>query len=331
MTGANDDFANVEAFELEKLGTPVLHGSGDKVSETIEAMTDLQMVIEGCVSLISAGGKGDVVETLARHCSIFLRKTALGDSRNPRLLDNETCREAGLFLGRINKPPSQIETLEAASLMVKESTTRLTHTHSETSKVTDRSFHAGPWSFSVKVDWPLPGVLDWPSHLTPDSRLSFDPCAMFGDRDLPSCDQWAGQQLLICDGIAVSLADVIRSTVNTDGAHAPVTFPSDPFHGGRQPSAKRSKDDAMLILRGIQVCAFRYMHLITVFAGLYLYLALINSKIGEGLNRMVGIPTFEFSLSDMPDLDRCTVFFDAHIPMPITGSGNIVHAIRNVS
>ena len=308
----------------------MLHGSGDKIKEVIEAVTDLSLVLEGCVSHIESEGTGEIIETLARHCSVFLRKTALGDSHNPKLLDNKTCEQIGLVLGRVRKPPASAEVLEAAGLAVKESTTRIVFTADETGEVTDRSYHAGPWSFSVRVDWPLPGVLDWPSRLTSDSKLPFDPCGMFSNPGMPSCEQWIGQQLLVCDGVSVSLADVVRSTVNTDGAHAPVTYPSNQFHGGREPSVKQRREDAMSILGGITVCGFRYTHLVTGFAGLYLYLVLVNSKLGEELGHKVGIPTFELSLSGFRDLECCTVSFGAHIPMAITGVGSITHKIRNV-
>ena len=291
-------------------------------------MSDLQVVIEGYTSLVSTGGNGDVVGTLARHCSIFLRKTALGDSRNPRLLDSETCETIGLLLGRISKPPAQTEILKAVDLAIKMDT-RLTHIHSETSRVADGLFHAGPWSFVVKVDWPLPGVLDWPSHLTPGDKLPFDPRRLFSNRGVPSCDQWVGQQLLICDGVAVSLADVIRFTANTDGAHAPVTFHGDLSRGGRKSPAKKEKEDALLVLHGIEVCVLRYTQLITVYAGLYLYLALINSKVGESLARVIGIPTFEIC-PPVPSLGCSVVSYRAGIPLPITGRENFVHTIRNV-
>ena len=75
--------------------SPVSVGHRDRAGRAGEAMIDLRLALDGFIAqppkLFS-----HAVASLARHCSIFLRKMVLGDDRSPRLLDEETCRTAGL-------------------------------------------------------------------------------------------------------------------------------------------------------------------------------------------------------------------------------------------
>ena len=73
-------------------GSPVSVGRRDKAERIRETIIDLQLVIDGCDDLPRSRIR-DAVASLARHCSIFLRKMVLGDERNRRLLDEVKMRE----------------------------------------------------------------------------------------------------------------------------------------------------------------------------------------------------------------------------------------------
>ena len=157
------------AFQLSNIGTPVLVGHGDTREEIREVVSDLRMMIDGYDALPAASKNGNAIESLARHCSVFLRKMALGDERNSRLLSDDICKEAGLSLGRIRKVPPERETLAPIDVKLTKSRTHLTLRHPENNDLLgDETFFAEPWHFRIDVEWPLPGMVDWPKPT--DSR-----------------------------------------------------------------------------------------------------------------------------------------------------------------
>ena len=100
----------------ETVGCTITLRHKDKMDRLQAAMTDLQVVIRGC-SLVDPMAPSQFlqsVESLARSCAMFLRKTVIGDrgDRRTRLLDDETCQSLGLGFNKIRLPAGEGETFE---------------------------------------------------------------------------------------------------------------------------------------------------------------------------------------------------------------------------
>ena len=74
-------------------------------------MQDIQLSIDGVRMQLAEKAEGErwaaVVAAFARSCSVFLRKTVLGDfgRRETRLLDDRLLNELGLRFHRLRKIP----------------------------------------------------------------------------------------------------------------------------------------------------------------------------------------------------------------------------------
>ena len=81
----------------------------------------------------------------------------------------------------------------------------------------------GPQRLSFDVQWPLPGMADWRSQPTPENPWKIGPEELFDAQSSPSpgYDAWLGQQLVMFDNRGITLKDVTRVIVNTEGAHSP--------------------------------------------------------------------------------------------------------------
>ena len=287
-------------------------------------------MIDGYDALPAASKNGNAIESLARHCSVLLRKMALGDERNSRLLSDDICKEAGLSLGRIRKVPPERETLAPIDVKLTKSRTHLTLRHLENNDLLgDETFFAGPWHFRIDVEWPLPGMVDWPSRLTQESCGVLAPEGLFTSRTILSCADWVGQQLLVCGNRTLSLGDVIRLTANIDGAHSPVMAPRIPAGVERDIRADRAERENMLwVLSCIAVSGLRYTHVITTLAALHLYSALIECGLSGNPDNVGHIPLFMLSYRNLPDLDCSVISFKGNTPLPIRGTGEIIYSFR---
>ena len=83
----------------------------EKTARITGAMTNIQLGIDGLRSQLTGVGDGNwwvhALGSFARTCSVFLRKTVLGDydRRETRLLDDRVLGSLGLRFDRLRKIP----------------------------------------------------------------------------------------------------------------------------------------------------------------------------------------------------------------------------------
>ena len=255
----------------------------EKTTRITEAMTDLQLGIDGLRSQWS--GVNDsrwwtrVLAAFGRTCSVFLRKTVLGDfdKRETRLLDDRVLDSTGLRFDRLRRIPRVqrrwIECgfgLTGGSLKI----TKLDdHTHEP--EATCR-FRAGPQSVEFAIEWPLPGAADWTGMPCEESLWPVSPDQLFQNGGEPglSCDEWLGQQVVLFDGKGISLKELIRTVVNFEGAHSTNVGRLATVEG-EKPS-RAAANPAPHVLNAITFCGIRYADLIVIEAALYLYRKLLK-------------------------------------------------------
>ena len=257
----------------------------EKTARITDAMTDLQLGIDGLRSQLSGVCDGNrwahSLGAFARICSVFLRKTVLGDHdrRETRLLDDRILGSVGLQFDRLRKIPRdrrrEIEVgfgLTGALLQA----TKLDD-HTLEPQATYR-FRAGPQEVKLSIEWPLPGAADWtgvPSEEAP-WLVSTDQLFHTSAGSGLSCDDWLGQQVVLFDGKGISLKEVIRTVVNFEGAHSINVGRLATVEG--EQASKAATNPAPHILNAVTVCGIRYAHLIVIECALYLYEKLLDES-----------------------------------------------------
>ena len=184
-------------------GGPVSVGHRGRAERIGEAMVDLRLVIDGFVAQPPSLFR-DAVASLTRHCSIFLRKMALGDDRSPRLLNDETCRTAGLGFDRVRRIPGDRRTLTLVPVEIAGCYLQATKLDEETGDPEAAYvLPLGQQGLSIAVEWPLPGMADWLIQPTPRAPWNIRSEGLFGSESSPvlSCDRWLGQQLVLFDNL----------------------------------------------------------------------------------------------------------------------------------
>ena len=115
---------------------------------------------------------------------------------------------------------------------------------------------------------------------------------MFGLEESLGCNAWLGQQLVLFDGRGITLKDVIRVTVNMEGAHSPPLDRVFVVEGIEDSTRFRIvKDGEIHILSHITMYGVRYSHAIVIQSALYLYLQLRKYT---NKQQLVDMPVFSF-------------------------------------
>ncbi len=313
-------------------GSPVTVGRRDKAERIREAIFDIKLAIDGCMAQ-PPEQFSDVVASLARHCSLFLRKMVLGDDRSPRLLDDDTCGTAGLSFDRIRKIAGDRRTLTLVPIDISNGYMQLTKLDDETGE--PEAMHVLPMGrqrFSIAIEWPLSGMTDWLDEPTAETPWEVRPEGLFESQSSPglSCDRWLGQQLVLFDNRGITLKDVIRVTVNTEGAHSPPLQRLMLPEGDEDKARFRVvKDREIHILSHIRLCGVRYSHAIVIQAALYLYRELAHNKSIKRPEGDVNMPVFGFLPSDVFSTDQSWLRFDGGLAIAFGGTGrSISHRVR---
>ncbi len=246
---------------------------------------DLRLVFEGTGSMVSGGtlpaeGRriemtsgliADLTASLARHCSLFLRKMVLGDRHTQRLLDGEVCCKEGLKFGRIRQVSGERVHLSLTPFTVKGGRMHATKLNDETGDPeVEHILPIAPQSLNFHVEWPLPGMVSWGTQPMFEVR----PEELFDSHSPESldCESWLGQQLVVFDGRGITLRDVIRVMVNVEGAHSPPVERLMLVEGQEDTARFRVvKDSEIHILGHLRTCGIRYSHLIVFQTAMYLY------------------------------------------------------------
>ena len=282
MTDSADSRPPVKPIQFVPMkGSPIIVGRRDRAQRIREAITDLQVVIDGCAAH-PYNGAVDKAASLARHCSIFLRKMVLSDRNNRCLLDEDFCRTAGLRFDRIRRISDDRRTLTIVPVRSSGGFVQFTKLNEETLQP-EATFGIpmGPQRLSFEIQWPLPGMACWRSQPTPEDPWRLRPEELFDSQSNPSpdCDAWLGQQLVMFDNRGITLKDVIRVIVNTEGAHSPPLERLSLPQGDEDRTRFRViRDGEIHILGHILVSGVRYSHAIVIEAAMYLYRQLTRNE-----------------------------------------------------
>ena len=313
-------------------GSPVIVGRRDKQERIREALTDLELAIDGCIAQQSgqSGQLGQSIAALARGCSVFLRKMVVED-RETRLLDADVCRSAGLGFDRIKKVPGGRRALSLVPLDIRGGHTEITKLNDDTwEPEAVYVFPVGPQRLEIAIEWPLPGMTDWTEQPTTERPWAIKSEGLFGSQSsqMLDCDAWPGQQLVIFDNRGISLKEVIKLTVNTEGAHSPPVSRLMRAEGDDKSKVAKNRDDVR-VLSHIEVCGVRYTHAIVIEAALYLYRALTRYKSIWQPQGEVSVPVFCFVPSDVFSPDQDWLRFDGGLAMSLGGAKqSISHRVR---
>ena len=162
-------------------GSPVIVGRRDKQERIREAVTDLQLAIDGYIAQHSghSGLSDSPIASLARHCSVFLRKLVIED-RMTRLLDNDICRTAEIGFSRIRRVPEDRRTLSLLPVDIRGGYMNATRRNDETSEP-EAAYVVpiGAQRLEIDVEWPLPGMADWTEQPTAESPWVMKPEGLF--------------------------------------------------------------------------------------------------------------------------------------------------------
>ncbi len=319
MTSPEDEL-NKQAFEwIGMEGVGVIARDRDRPEVIRDAMVDLKTVIDGCLAQTPSR---DMFDTLARQCSIFLRKMALGDERNPPLLDPETCKAAGLVFHKLRAVRGERQIQTVVQTKIVSSKMRATLTDPETGELLgDMSLQSDdPWEFRIDTEWPMPGLVDCIELPTPETPWSVSPVGLFDLRTSfgHDCSRWLGQQLVLFDNRTVTMGNVIRAVVNAEGAHAPLVVPlMRPEDSRTRAMPDTIRNPGAYILLCLVTCGITYAHVIAIEAGLYLYLELAHSGIVDQFKDVDSVPAFELTAPDADyPLGRMPLRFEGSISLP---------------
>ena len=262
--------------------------SRDKRGRLTEALQDMQLAVNGMAMQFGKDGcvQGEEwtasVAALARVCSVFLRKTVLGDfgKRETRLLDDAMLGALGLRFHRLVKIPHEVRRrirIEFGGIQSGE--LRITKYNEETLEP-EKTYTApmGPQSLEIVIDWPLPGAIGWTGEPSDESPWKVAPEMLFRLDEKPgmNCDEWLGQQVVRFDNSGISLKEIAQTVVNYEGAHSLSTSRLATFEGEKP--TKAARNPAPHILNALTFCGIRYAHLAVIESAMYLFDALIDNE-----------------------------------------------------
>ena len=257
----------------------------DKAGRVTEAMQDIKLSIDGLRTQLADGAEGErwieAVAAFARACSLFLRKTVLGDfgRRETRLLDDRLLDEIGLLFHRFRKIPHDTRRPIQIGFGINRAMMAVTKLDDETLEPEQTYVaRAGRQSLELAIEWPLPGVADWlrapddecPWLLAPDQLFRTD------REPVMSCDAWLDQQVVLFNRRGISLREIFQTVVNFEGGHSINTSRLLTFEG-EQPSRVAAKP-APHILNAITLFGIRYAHLLVIEGAMYLYDLLLDQN-----------------------------------------------------
>ena len=259
--------------------------SKEKTARITDAMADLQLGLDGLRSQLLGECDGNrlahALGPFARTCSVFLRKTVLGDhdKRETRLLDDRVLGLIELRFDRLRKIPQGRRREIEVGLGLAGGLLQVTRLDDQTREPQETyRFRAGPQEVKLSIEWPLTGAADWtgvPSKEAP-WLVSADQLFQTSAGSGLSCDDWLSQQVVLFDGKGISLKEIIRTVVNFEGAHSIDVGRLATVEG--EQASKAATNPAPHILNAVTVCGIRYAHLIVIECALYLYEKLLDES-----------------------------------------------------
>lgn len=264
----------------------------EKTEWITDAIADLHLAINGLKTQLpgksnelptedDSNQRVDAIGAFARTCSLFLRKTVLGnrDNRETRLLDDRVLELISLRFDRLRKIPRDSRREIEIGLGIAGGFMQATKLNDHTLEP-EEVYHlrAGPQELKISIEWPLPGAADWtgiPSKKEP-WLVSADQLFETSAGSSMNCNEWLGQVVVLFDEKGISLKEMIRTVANYEGAHSiNVGRLSTPEGETASPAAKNPPPH---ILNAITVFGIRYADLIVIECALYLYEKLLNNN-----------------------------------------------------
>lgn len=211
--------------------------------------------------------------SLARMCSVFLRKLVLGEggNRKARLLDDSVIGSLEMGLQPLRRIPKLGRRTVETGFRIEQVTMEATRLDDSTGEPAERYVAAGGLQgLSIVVDWPLLGVADWVEAPSEDHRwkISADQLVDTTSERVMCCDDWLGQQVVLFDGKGISLEKLVRTVANLEGAHAVNVGRLFVVEG--ETSSSAIKEPHVHILRNIALFGIGYAELVVIEAALYL-------------------------------------------------------------
>ena len=111
-----------------------------------------------------------------------------------------------------------------------------------------------------------------------------------------SCNAWLGQQLLLFDGKGISLKEVIRTIVNTEGAHSVNATRLNKVMGDNKDRGVQKP--RLHILNNITFCTVKFNHIITIESALYLYYMIMDHWLKLGEIEEINLPVIYVAADD---------------------------------
>lgn len=274
----------------------------EKTARITEAMSDLQLGVEGLASRLAAPADGalfvEALQTFARTCSVFLRKTVLGDrgERETRLLDDRVLASLDLVFPPLRKISSEDRRVMEVRFSHAGGFMEVTKLNEETlSPEANQRLPMAPQGVALSIEWPLPGAADWVGAPSKEAPWPVNPEQLFDTEARPGlgCDEWLGQQVVLFDRTGISLKEIIRTVANFEGAHSISVGRLAQVEGDRGPRAARRPEPHLL--SAISVFGVPYVHLIVIESALFLYSRLVDERSIERPNGEIYIPTPGFA------------------------------------
>ena len=302
-------------------GLPIVLGNRNKSERIREAILDLQLAIDGL-----AAQPPDVfahaIASFARTCSVFMRKLVLNDPRSPRLLDADMCRIMEVRFGKLRRGTGERQVLTICPAGIERGGIRLQKMNEETGAPV-RTFvvPVGRQQLRFVVQWPLTGMVDWLSQPNDAHPWEIRTEGLFDSKENLDCNNWLGQQLVLFDGRGITLKEVIRVTVNTEGAHSPPLERVFVVEDSEDKTRFRAvKDGEIHILSHITICGVRYSHAIVIQCALYLYQQLYKYT----YQQPAAIPVFGFSPEGAFGPDQSWLRFFGGLALTLGGAERFI-------
>ena len=199
----------------------------DKSTRITMALVKMQLDLDGLRSRYGSGEMmswSESMQAFAETCSIFLRKTVLGNRgrRETRLLDDDILKATGLEFDRLRKIPENSRRTIEVGHCLDGALLKITRLDDRTHEpVKTYNFTAAVQEVKISIEWPLLGTADWIGTTSEELRWDVHPSQLFQENSGGlNCDQWLGQQVVIFDGKSLSLKKIIQTVANFDGAHS---------------------------------------------------------------------------------------------------------------
>ena len=262
--------------------------SRDKPGRITEALQDMRLAVNGMAMQFGESGtsQGEELATaiaaFARACSMFLRKTVLGDfgRKGTRLLDDDVLDALGLRFHRLVTIPRELRRpIRIEFGGIRRGALYLTKLNDETGEP-EKTYAAPmcPQTLEIVIQWPLPGAIGWTGVPSAQQPWPIAPEMLFRLDQEPAmdCDQWLGQQVVQFNDRGISLKEIIQTVANFEAAHSVSTDRLATF-GDEEPN-KAVRNPAPHILNAVTFCGIRFAHLIVIESAMYLYDALLDNK-----------------------------------------------------